>query len=53
MSKYIDGKIRFCPICNENINDCKCDENKVVFVQLPQEKYDNLTTSQQKQENNS
>lgn len=45
MSKYIDGKIRFCPKCNKNINECTCQDNKnnkVKFVSLSQAKYNEL-----------
>ena len=48
MSKYIDAKVRFCPKCKQNINNCQCQDNKVKFVELSQEKYDELM----KQENN-
>ena len=23
--KYVDGKIRFCPICKKNILECQCN----------------------------
>ena len=42
MRKYIDAKVRFCPKCNQNVNDCQCQDNRVRFVQLSQAKYDEL-----------
>lgn len=24
MKKYRDGKIRMCPVCKENVAECKC-----------------------------
>ena len=42
MSKYIDAKVRFCPKCNQNINDCQCEKNMVRFVSLSQAQYDEL-----------
>lgn len=51
MSKYIDAKVRFCPKCNQNVNDCKCQDNKVRFVQLSQAKYDELMQKENKEQN--
>lgn len=51
MSKYVDAKIRFCPKCNLNVNECKCQDNKVKFVSLTQEKYDELMQKENKKQN--
>ena len=51
MSRYVDAKIRTCPKCNLNVNDCKCQDNnvdnRVRFVELSQATYDELIKKEQ------
>ena len=51
MSRYIDAKVRFCPKCHQNVNDCQCEDNKVTFVECSQQKYDEITQKNKQKQN--